>query len=249
MKRSPRSPRTAANLSEPIQQRLNMYALSATAAGVGMLALAQPAEGKIVYTPAHKNVGYGYNLDLNHDGTADFRFCRSNNTQPCSFSGSHRRPGYTWGLYVGPLNGSNLIWGKQVYSSRVGTASALPAGVQVGSTGLFAKRHYLMARCEESGGPHYCQAPWKHVTGRYLGLKFVINGEIHYGWARLNVNWTKDGGGDGKDSTLTGYAYETIPNKAIITGKTKGPDVITVQPSTLGHLAKGASAVSGGRGR
>jgi len=38
---------------------------------------------------------------------------------------------------------------------------------------------------------------------------------------------------------LTGYAYETIPNKAIITGKTKGPDMITVQPGSLGALAAG----------
>jgi hypothetical protein len=48
-------------------------------------------------------------------------------------------------------------------------------------------------------------------------------------------------------ATLTGYAYETIPNKPIIAGKTKGPDVITVQPGTLGHLAAGASAISGWR--
>jgi hypothetical protein len=42
-------------------------------------------------------------------------------------------------------------------------------------------------------------------------------------------------------ATLTGYAYETIPNKPIITGETKGPDVITLDPATLGHLAVGAS--------
>jgi hypothetical protein len=39
---------------------------------------------------------------------------------------------------------------------------------------------------------------------------------------------------------LTGYAYETIPNKAIVTGKTKGRDVITVRPASLGHSAAGA---------
>jgi len=33
-------------------------------------------------------------------------------------------------------------------------------------------------------------------------------------------------------ATLTGYAYETIPNKAIIAGKTKGLHVVTVQPDT-----------------
>jgi hypothetical protein len=42
-------------------------------------------------------------------------------------------------------------------------------------------------------------------------------------------------------ATLTGYAYKTIANKPIITGKIKGPDVITLDPATLGHLAVGAS--------
>jgi hypothetical protein len=48
----------------------------------------------------------------------------------------------------------------------------------------------------------------------------------------------------GIQATLTGYAYETIPNKPIITGKIKGPDVITLEPATLGRLAQGASGIS-----
>jgi hypothetical protein len=60
---------------------------------------------------------------------------------------------------------------------------------------------------------------------------------------------------------LTGYAYETIPNKPIITGKTKGPDdganddpgpgasvanpiPEIPQPASLGALAMGSSGLS-----
>src|SRR5580704_3243409 len=69
-------PRKTAKLSESTQQRLNMYALVAGAAGVGMLAMAQPAAAKIVYTPAHINLGFDQvtPLDLNHDGITDFSF-------------------------------------------------------------------------------------------------------------------------------------------------------------------------------
>ena len=74
----------------------------------------------------------------------------------------------------------------------------------------------------------------------YLGLKFLLNGKVHYGWARVSLtvknNWFNT-------ATLTGYAFETIPNKSIIIGKTQGPDVI-VEPATLGHLAAGANARS-----
>ena len=50
MKRPARVP---AQLSQSLNQRVHAYALAASAAGVGVLALAQPAEAKIVYTPAH----------------------------------------------------------------------------------------------------------------------------------------------------------------------------------------------------
>ena len=84
---------------------------------------------------------------------------------------------------------------------------------------------------------------WTNVTGRYLALRFKLHGKTHYGWARLNVvdrGFTLTG-------TLTGYAYETIANKAIVAGDTKGRDKDEVQPVSLGHLARGASAVSAWR--
>src|SRR5207245_9405197 len=75
MKRSSGPRRTASNLSESLHQQLNLYAIAAGAAGVSLLALAQPAGAKIVYTPAHVSmVGpHGsYPLDLNHDSVTDF---------------------------------------------------------------------------------------------------------------------------------------------------------------------------------
>ena len=85
--------------------------------------------------------------------------------------------------------------------------------------------------------------PWvgkgKGVRNRYLGLKFVIHGKVHYGWARLSVTLGHHRQYGDVSGTLTGYAYETIPNKAIITGKTKGQDLIIFQPDTRGGLALG----------
>lgn len=63
----------------------------------------------------------------------------------------------------------------------------------------------------------YFKGSWengqKGVTNRYLGLEFKVNGNVHYGWVRLNFPFSKG-------ATITGYAYETIPNKPIITRKT-----------------------------
>jgi hypothetical protein len=85
--------------------------------------------------------------------------------------------------------------------------------------------------------------PWvgkgKGVRNRYLGLKFVVHGKVHYGWARFSVTLAHHRQYDDVSGTLTGYAYETVPNKPIIAGQITGPDVITVQPETLGRLARG----------
>ena len=80
----------------------------------------------------------------------------------------------------------------------------------------------------------------KGLRNGYLGLKFVLSSKVHYGWARVSItvkNNTID------TATITGYAFETIPNNSIIVGKTHGPDVI-VKPATLGALAAGASTRS-----
>jgi hypothetical protein len=106
-----------------------------------------------------------------------------------------------------------------------------------------------------SGNPSY-RGNWFDVKNHYLGFEFVIEGKIHYGWARLSVS----GLGDHSfkiQGTLTGFAYETIPNKPIITGETEGPDEgsvdevnpatlnePTLQPSSLGLLAVGAPGLS-----
>jgi len=71
MSRTSRSP---VFLSEPVHKQLNMYALAEGAAGVSLLAMVQPAEGKIVYTQTHHviyGVGSYIDLDLNHDGLPD----------------------------------------------------------------------------------------------------------------------------------------------------------------------------------
>ena len=94
--------------------------------------------------------------------------------------------------------------------------------------------------------------PWQNITGGYLGLKFVIHGKVLYGWARLNVTVTDRG----VFGLLTGYAYETVANKAILAGKTKGDeDDIGMGPAdfnnhspdagTLSQLAQGAAGLNG----
>jgi hypothetical protein len=82
-------PRIPSQLSKSAHHRLNMYALSACAAGVGILALAQPVKAEIIYTKAHVKLtpNHKFHLDLNHDGIKDFEL-----DDIAKFFASHRRP-------------------------------------------------------------------------------------------------------------------------------------------------------------
>ncbi|HEY4902131.1 MAG TPA: hypothetical protein VIH89_01530 [Candidatus Sulfotelmatobacter sp.] len=90
--------------------------------------------------------------------------------------------------------------------------------------------------------------PWTDKTNKYLGFKFLIDGKIHYGWARMTVIMRKN------SIVLTGYAYETIPNHKILEGYTQGVTASDFSPAnlhtptpqlaTLGTLACGADGLS-----
>ena len=236
MKRSPR-PRNTVRLSDSVQQRLNMYALAAGAAGVGALASPQSAEAKIVYTQTHVVIGTNhiYELDLNHDGIVDFKIDNHSFFTDTIVA--------TLGAY--PAQANNAVVGRQRQIGSPYYAYALTRGVAIGP-----KQPFTGGWMAWSDGANR-EGRWVNVRNRYLGLKFRIKGKVHYGWARLNVTV----GNSRISATLTGFAYETIPGKSIIAGATKGPDdgaqpapasikTHTPKPATLGMLALGAPGLS-----
>jgi hypothetical protein len=258
----PSNGRQAARLDAGLDKSLSAYASAAIAAGVSALAMTKPAEAKIIYTPAHTNIPVGNRpvlLDLNHDGIADFSFW--NLQYPGSGSGASDLIAGCAAIAVSRSSSTcryqtNQIWGKG------GFASALRHGFKVRPNksyfqlgqkrrgavlGPAAWMAFFFARGSTNGGFSSTAGQWLYTKDRYLGLQFTIGGRVHYGWARVAV--TLPGGASGIQATLTGYAFETIPNKPIVTGKTKGPDVVTWKPATLGRLAQGASGISAWRGK
>ena len=236
MKTSER-PSKQVHVRDSLHQHLHMYALAASAAGVSMLALAQPSEAEIIYKPADMNTPFS--LDLTGGGTVDFKVAD-----------------------IG-LGSSNFLWVTAAYKGNgvVGSGSsafALSAGAQIGPSANFSS-NALMAWGEAEGTGRsfewHCFGRWKNVKKHYLGLRFMINGEVHYGWARISETCHKLS----NNAHLTGYAYETIPNQGIVAGQKKGavegeswtepnqptpPGMPVSTPATLGMLAKGAPALS-----
>ena len=269
--------RKSTTLNTNLNKALISYAAAACAAGGAILAEAMPAEGEIIYTPTNTPilVGSPVSLDLNHDGVMDFVLSNNGGDHARHPSCSVCTFGAHGSLKVSPQQAANAIWGvsssvykltsnsqrrkrKQQKPNTVKEAAApVPWGVVVGNgpERSFQSQALPMDSSNSfyyfgGGGTVNSFGAWgkgRKFTGPYLGFKFLIDGEIHYGWARVNVhaNFLD------LSATLTGYAYETVANRPILTGFTHG----TVEASSdtsqqtqppvagsLGRLAAGASA-------
>lgn len=236
-----------------LQQHLHTYALAASAAGVSMLALAQPSEAEIIYTPADSSFGDGGRvyLDLSGDGTTDFFF---SGTLSATTSNRLTKHLIFTRIYANPAEAGNGF---------AENGSPLSAGAPIGPSAEFMSNYFVMATgwfYEKTGGfldprSKSCRGLWNKTHNRYLGLKFMISGEVHYGWARLSVSCS----GGSTSGRLTGYAYETIPNQGLKAGQKKEKSeneswiepaqptplgIPASTPATLGALAKGAQALS-----
>ncbi len=230
-------PSKQVHVRDSLYQHLNIYALAASAAAVSMLAPARTSEAEIIYTPANLGMGGGqsgtYILDLNGDGTTDFTFMAS------------------W------INSASQAWGElAVAPSHAGNAvaeaaNAGPAALQFGARiGPQTKRWGSYPDAFPLVGGHWssepfrwrCYGPWKNEENRYLGLKFLIGGEVQYGWAQLNTSCDEGI----YEAVLTSYAYETIPNQSLKAGQEEdqtGPYGV-VHPTALnfGQIAVGQTS-------
>jgi hypothetical protein len=237
--RAGRQPRK--QISSKLEKGLAAYMAAAVAAA--LVAAPESAEAKIIHSNTDIRVGFGLRqveIDLNHDGIPDFVITG------CPAYHSRR-------LIVGPKVAGNAI---QLVPSSKGAAAGF-RGTPNGPSNSFGVSSNF---CSSTNGvtpeglgltslfsyPPYRSVggPWLNTTNRYLGLKFVINGQTHFGWARLSIS---DLAGH-----LTGYAYETVPNTPIIEGATSDIAALeepapldSVSPSpSLGILARGVDALA-----
>ena len=224
--------RSVASLTSKLDKTLLAYTAAAGAAGVGVLALAQPVEAKVIFTPASILVpqhGGPVYLDLNGDGINDFQFSNA-------YAGPVDLGNHTSALSVAPVQSANRV--VTASSKNRICAAALPKGSKIGLPSPFQQGKSYLPMAVFQGGytNHTSFGPWLHTKKAFVGFKFTIAGTTHFGWARVNVQGFSS-------VTITGYAYETIANKPIVTGNSTASDLASAQPATLGRLALGAAGL------
>jgi hypothetical protein len=222
-------PRAATRINPKLEKKLGMYLASASAAGVGLMALSNTAEAKVVYTPANITIliNSAQPIDINGDGVTDA----------------------TIDFYVGGKSFQMIAVVPTGNGIRVNASSEAAAGffgVPIGPGEKFAKSFapmYYKIFGYGNSSSYGAFGPWVNVPNRYLGVKLVIAGQTHYGWVRMTT-------GKNDIPVITGYAYETTPNTSIKDGVISGATVRAaeaLEPTSLGLLAAGARGLSSWR--
>jgi hypothetical protein len=223
--------------------------VTASAVGLGVLALPPAGNAEVVFTPANQSINEQarkLKIDFNHDGIPD----ASLSLQGYCNSGSGFRECFGSIFALG-------LRGNEAMTSGGGFASAAKIGKIIGRKDQFqdfpemAKGRFIFNGFNGTS-THTSKGPWVNVTSRYLGFKFKIDGEAHYGWARV----TTQGFPGVPSARLTGYAYETVANQPIVAGMhaeseaqivpQDSGDVTTqtyAHEGSLGMLAVGAPAL------
>lgn len=202
------------------KERLAKYSLLAA----GIIGTDQLNAQNIIYTdevPDFSGVANSeYFLDLNNDGTNDFRIFQDQSVYTSYYSSYT----YTYNvLKIEPLNPTNGVLGE---SGTFAYPFALDAGAAISNgAGTFnnnaASSNSSSLNWNSNGGY------WIGVADKYLGLKFEFGGEIHYGWARLDVNAAGD------VWTVKDYAYEADPDTEILAGDMTSAPVEAVGASAI----------------
>jgi len=178
-----------------------------------------PASAKVVFTPLNVSVPVNgsYPIDLNHDGVADFTLQTELVQDYCQFG-----DGYIWSLSVVPARG-NAVVADSVTLAPAAYADALLIGQPVDSSRRFYPDDALLADLSWGSCGTGVLGGWLNLPNRYLGLQFhgASANEIHYAWAKMSVAAYVDQHGRLQASIiLSGFAYETVSGKGIMTGQT-----------------------------
>lgn len=155
-------------------------------------------------------------IDVDLDGTPDLRLWNEPVVATGVPAGYENR--------VHPLNGAALIAETQGLHWR---ALPLVAGDVVGHASTFAPADAVAHTYSDSAFTQVGLLAWSEPPAKHLGFCFLISGQLHYGWMRMEVDYASPVG----MATVWEVAYETTPQTPL-----------TVPEPAAGLLLAGALA-------
>lgn len=238
-----------------LDQRIKSYALVAAAAGVTTLALSQPSGAEVIIT--NKNIPIpqcnvlspcSISLDLNGDGINDFKVSLLSSLSPYGyFEGTNflRVNAHNGGGVMGTAGGKHGPYASALLrGAKIGASDHFLSGkVTIEDTFFLSHTYYTTEK------KFYGKWAGNHPN-RFLGVRFKINGQTHYGWVRITVNSAITHPFTLMNATITEYGYETVANKTLDAGLASTNAADLQSPKTeprhpsLGMLALGNEGLS-----
>lgn len=198
------------------QNKIAAYSIFSTA----FLISHQQVSGEVIYQNIDPDIILDHNmwdtisvqLDLNSDGITDIQFF-------------DREVGWSW---VSPFHiySTEIIYAKSfdffVKNSNYPSydiAAFLNTGYSINSLNYWSNatkmRLITESRETDSFGANMSYYPFAHVTDKYIGIQFEIDGANHFGWVRLSIT------NFGVETLLPylelqDFAYETNPETPIV---------------------------------
>ncbi len=202
---------------------LNKTKLSSYTAFAGAIVAGSAANAQVTYTDVNPDVVADslnpYAIDFNGDNTPDLAF----GVQHLSGSFSQQGQAFT---YEGAFAYAVLPAGLAVVNPADTTTAVLDCGVSVAQASPFGTSSGAILGYAALISPiNYPVAvgPWLGVADKYLGFKFTVGANTHYGWARLSV------AANAETITIKEYAFNATPDGAINTCQTAGIENVSVE--------------------
>ncbi|HEU4717861.1 MAG TPA: T9SS type A sorting domain-containing protein [Bacteroidia bacterium] len=186
---------------------------SYTALAGSMTAVAITAHGQIIYTDINPDTivhdSITYDLDMDNNATPELQFKVGVSTTP---------PNYPFVYASVVLNSPSTnaiissVQGNYAYPMRFNSGDTIQPSSPSWVDYATHPSQYL--------GSVYGSALYGNFRGqgdKFMGVRFDIGGQNHYGWVRLYVSAGAD------TIIIRDYAYEAIADSAIIAGQTSSP--------------------------
>jgi len=152
-------------------------------------------------------------LDLNGDGTIDFYLTSvliEENDQPYLYLLLNRKtPNLNKALVrQGEELGINGLWGVPLDAGV-----KIEEDAQAGKIWSADQTKTALLNLSDTGTSKVFGGEWLNKKDKYLGLKFIISGQYHYGWIRISHTQNE------AKLAILDYAYNKLPGEPIRAGE------------------------------
>ncbi len=185
--------------------------------GAPVSGIAQPEvpNSTVVYRKVNQVLGYNQHifLDVDADGTSDFNFFSvliHHDDMPNLYL--LVTPKTAKGSSVLVEQGEELVvnalWSFPLIKEQLIRESPITGCIWTEPL----MKGFIAGSSKTAGSESYTGL-WIGKSDKYLGIRFKLNGKLHYGWIRLSHDKLKD------EVTISDYAYSKSPEQSIAAGR------------------------------